>query len=107
MKAKPLSKEIHKKALELGVQRIALHFSGGNDEGYLNVELVPFKESSRELEAEVEEWAWSVYSYSGAGDGNDYGDDIVYDLKKNTVTISDWMMQRHDNEEEQEKLELD
>lgn len=89
MEAQPLSKAIYEKAKELGVNTITLKFSGGNDEGNLYVE-TDSNDLIDDFERLVEDWAWEVYSYSGAGDGTDYGDDIVYDLKNGTVSTSEW-----------------
>lgn len=104
MKAEPLNKEIYNKAKTLGVEKITLSFSGGNDEGYLNVTLYPWdnnkSDSRNELSAEVENWAWGVYSYSGAGEGHDYGDDISYDLVNNKVITSEWQMVVQSEKEE-------
>ena len=55
MKAQPLKKEIYNKAKELGVDKITLKFSGGNDEGYLDVELEP--DWNQDLATEIEDWA--------------------------------------------------
>lgn len=83
----PLSKAIHDKAKELGVKLIVLRFSGGNDEGYLQVETDPYDQA---FESEIEDWAWGVYNYNGAGDGTDYGDTITYDLEKGEVSADEW-----------------
>ena len=73
MTIEPLNKDIYNKAIALGIEKIVLNFSGGNDEGYLNVTLYPWhkdkSDAHNDLNAEVENWAWSVYSYGGAGDG--------------------------------------
>ena len=87
MKAKPLNKEIYNKAKELGVEKIILQFSGGSDEGNLNIDLEP--DWNQDFANQVEDWAWEVYSYSGAGEGNDYGDNIEYDLKAGKVSTSE------------------
>jgi hypothetical protein len=47
-----------------------------------------------QLEKMVDKWAWDVYSYSGAGAGSDYGDDIEYDLVNGTVSTSEWYTSR-------------
>lgn len=107
MKAEPLSKEIYNKAKGLGVQKITLSFSGGNDEGFLTVAIEPSNRQTAELESEVESWAWSVYSYSGAGEGHDYGDDIAYDLVNNKVLISDWAMQPVESEVQESSLPIE
>ena len=87
MQAQPLSKAIYNKAKELGVNTISLKFSGGSDEGHLYVQT---DTDNYDFEKLVEDWAWEAYDYSGAGDGSDYGDDIVYDLKEGTVRTSEW-----------------
>lgn len=107
MEAEKLSKAIYDKAKALGATAIILEFSGGSDEGYLNVGLSTADGKSvdnPDFEKEIDEWAWSVYDYSGAGDGNDYGDDVVYDLAENKVTTSEWTMIRHDGDEEGSEL---
>ena len=104
MKAEPLKKSIYNKAKELGIDAIILRFSGGNDEGYLDVETEP--KWDQDLASEIEEWAWEVYDYSGAGEGNDYGDDIVYDLKTGKVTTSEWFTARQEGDTDNDELEL-
>lgn len=111
MEAKPLNKEIYNKAKALGVQKITLSFSGGSDEGYLNVTLYPWDNnksgSHNKLSAEVENWAWEVYSYSGAGEGIDYGDDITYDLVNNKVITREWEMRVAETEKEESDLPIE
>ena len=104
MNAAPLKKEIYDKAKALEIDAIILNFSGGSDEGYLEVELEP--KYDQEFVNEIEDWAWSVYSYSGAGDGSDYGDIIKYDLENNEVSTSEYYMVREDNDNEPEELEI-
>lgn len=87
MNAKPLSKAIYDKAKELGVNTISLEFSGGNDEGHLHVQT---DTDNYDFEKLVEDWAWEAYEYNGAGDGSDYGDNVVYDLKEGKVSTSEW-----------------
>ena len=108
MNIEPLSKKIYDKAVSLGITQIELKFSGGSDEGYLSVYLTGPKgwESNSVFEQEIEEWAWQAYGYSGAGDGNDYGDDVVYDLVEKTATASSWSMQRTDGDSEDAALEI-
>ena len=104
MNIEPLSKKIYDKAVSLGITQIELKFSGGSDEGYLSVHLSG--SSDTEFEQEIEGWAWDAYGYSGAGDGNDYGDDVVYDLVEKTATASSWSMQRTDGDSEDAALEI-
>ena len=103
-----LPKKLYDRAIAAGVTEIHLNFSGGNDEGYLNVNLFTNDDNNHatgNLERDIENWAWKAYKYNGAGDGNDYGDDIVYDLKNNTVRSSEWYMERTDRDIGELKLE--
>ena len=106
MDAEPLNKDIYNKAIELGVEKIHLNFSGGSDEGCLYVRLEPWDGKMDDLEREIEEWAWNVYSYSGAGDGNDYGDDITYDLVNKRVEVSEWYTARQEGDSGSGDLEI-
>jgi hypothetical protein len=109
MTAQPLKKAIYDKAKELGIEKIHLNFSGGNDEGYLNVHCEPYKYETEyhDFNNEIEEWAWNVYSYSGAGVGNDYGDDICYNLLTGRVTTSEWFTSRQEGDCDNDKLEIE
>jgi len=108
MNIEPLPKKIYDKAVGLGVTQIELKFSGGSDEGYLSVYVNTQDgfESNTDFEQEIEGWAWQAYGYSGAGDGNDYGDDVVYDLLNKTATASSWSMQRTEGDSEDAALEI-
>lgn len=99
----PLKKEIYNKAKELGIETIELRFSGGSDEGYLDVYTTP---DNSALASEIEEWAWEVYEYSGAGEGNDYGDNITYNIKEGKATSSEWFMVVNQGEEDSCDLEV-
>ena len=109
MTAQPLKKAIYDKAKELGVEKIHLNFSGGSDEGHLNISLEPYEleNSNQDFVNEIEEWAWEVYSYSGAGEGNDYGDDICYNLLTGRVTTSEWFTSRQEGDSGNDKLEIE
>ena len=104
MNIEPLSKKIYDKAVSLGISRIELKFSGGNDEGYLYVYL---DRTDNEFEQEIEGWARQAYGYSG-----DIarllvsGDDVVYDLLNKTATASSWYMQRTEGGSEEAALEI-
>lgn len=104
----PLKKELYNRAKAMGITSIELGFSGGSDEGYLNVTLHPWDQNRRddycELNADIENWAWGVYSYSGAGDGSEYGDTIEYDLVNHTASCSEWYMARTEGQTESEDL---
>jgi hypothetical protein len=102
MNIEPISKELFEKLTKLGVREVTLNFSGGSDEGYLDVDLDSGMDYSdeevRKLVNEIESWAWYAYSYSGAGEGIDYGDTIVYDLVNRKARASEWIMERTDRD---------
>jgi hypothetical protein len=64
-------------------------------------------EWNQDFANQVEDWAWEVYSYSGAGDGSDYGDDITYDLVKNKVSTSEWYTSVERGSEDDNDIEID
>lgn len=108
MKIEPLKKEIYEKLKALNVDALILHFSGGNDEGYLDAELVTDTSGiPGDLYGEIEDWAWEVYSYSGAGEGNPYGDDITYNLRSNEVSANEWYTARTDGDSHTDKLQVE
>ena len=85
----PLPKSIFEAAINANVHTIILNWSGGSDEGYLNIDIQQLPESMKpldDLEERIQEWAEEAFEYSGAGDGNSYGDDYTYDLCQKTVT---------------------
>ena len=94
--------ELVNKLRAAGVESFTLSFSGGSDEGYLDIDGIP-----GELEKEVEDWAWRAYQYSGAGGGEDYGDDVTYNLKDGTVECVEWYMERQDKDLETHTLEIE
>lgn len=104
--AEPLPADIAELLKKNNVPSFALMFEGGNDEGYLDVDMMYFEGNRDELTRMIEDWAWNAYSYNGAGDGNRYGTHIVYDLVNGKVTINDWYMERQEDPEEVTPLEI-
>lgn len=109
---KPLPKQIYDKALSLGIVELYLNLEGGNDEGMLDVDWlgnneVPNKPGLRELEKEIDDWFWKNHDYSGAGEGNPYGEDIMIDLKENKVHISGWYTTRVHGKQSTTELKLE
>ena len=104
MQIESLKKELYDRAIALGINEIRLNFSGGSDEGYLNIDLLPKYDD--DLARDIENWAWDTYHYSGAGDGSDYGDDIVYDLKNGKATSSEWYTARTEGDSSEIDLEI-
>ena len=104
----PIPARIVKRAKELGIKRFTLQFSGGNDEGYLNVEYdMPDPGYDNKFNRMVEDWAWSAYEYSGAGDGSEYGDNICYNLEENRASTSEWYTSRVDGSSKSMPLPVD
>jgi hypothetical protein len=106
MEVYPIKKSLLEEAKNLGIEQIILSFSGGHDEGYLDVSFDGGTYNS-ELAEKVEDWVWSVYSYSGAGDGSEYGDNIVYDLKEGKVYASEWYTSRVEEAPNESELEVE
>ena len=107
MKAEPLPKELFDKLKAAQVTEVILNFTGGHDEANLQVSLDGAAETSTNLETDVELWAWEAYSYSGAGEGTDYGDDIVYDLVKGEVRTQEWAHETVYSDKQSKKLEVE
>lgn len=110
LEVKPLPKSFADRAKELGAVAIEIHFAGGSDEGhcmvFLRTETLEFSkhnttDDAESLAGEIEDWALETYDYCGAGDGNDYGDDITYDFERNVVEVSEWYTQRVDGESQE------
>lgn len=99
-----LPKRIYDAAVSLGVVCIELRFSGGNDEGYLDIVLVDREDDKLnnpecdKLLKIVEAWADDYYHYSGAGDGMPYGDNVIYDFVNCCVVIDSWFSTFPDRE---------
>ena len=111
MNIEPLTKNIYNKAVAMGLTKIVLSFSGGSDQGYLDVTLYPWEQGRGSefsaLEAEIENWAWDAYCYSGAGDGSEYGDEIIYDLVTKKVATREWCMVRQDKRSDERDLKIE
>jgi hypothetical protein len=93
LEPKPLPKDLANLLKENKIEIFNLSFEGGNDEGCLDISMYPTPKVEGVLEDltdKIQDWAWDVYSFSGAGDGNYYGTSIDYDLQKSEVTVRDW-----------------
>jgi len=100
-----LPKAIYDEAKELTIKKIYLSFSGGHDEGFLDINFdfppqtnEPFKRVEA-FHDKVKTWAYEAFQYSGAGDGSEYGDDFVYDLVEGTFSAKEWWYARKEGEE--------
>jgi hypothetical protein len=105
MNIEPLPSTLLEEAISLNVEKFVLRFSGGSDEGTLEVD-VSTKEPSKErtrlsaLEKRIHDWADEAYEYSGAGDGTPYGDNITYDLLNMEVQHTEYHMVETSTESE-------
>lgn len=102
MEIAALPKEIFKLAKDKDIAEIKLSFSGGSDEGYLDVSVKKSNSKSYShwidddyLIDKIRDWAWGVYDFNGAGDGNDFGDNIIYNLVKMQATHTEWHSVSH------------
>lgn len=100
----PLPKALYDQLVEAGIDSFELQFQGGSDEGYLEVVTTPY---GLDPDRKIEDWAWSAYGYSGAGEGSSYGDDITYDLKNKTASCHEWYMDRVEGGTEEGELEIE
>jgi hypothetical protein len=96
MNIQPLKQKHYDKAKELNIEKIIFSFSGGSDEGYLEVYLYSRNILPREARVafteDLEEWAWSVWEYSGAGIGREYGDNIEYNILDMVANSREWWL---------------
>lgn len=97
----PLPLKFMTRALTANIELIIIKWSGGSDEGHLNVELEDKNGETfylwagndpllQSLFADIEGWCYDAMDYSGAGDGSGYGDIIRYNLKEGTVSTETW-----------------
>jgi hypothetical protein len=96
-----IPKALYDTLKEAGVVSFELNFSGGSDEGYLSVTC------NEGYEDEIEEWANEAFDYSGAGDGQDYGDDYTYNLETGKVTHQSWYMEPTYNDPTDNDIEVE
>ena len=129
----PLKKSLYNKMVNRKYTSLTLRFSGGHDEGMLEIDLIPCPSypHSRELNPvtkkfetvtdpslqkewdkyrkfvdEIENWVWSVYNYNGAGEGVQYGDTVEYDLKTGLVYTIDWGYTYEESVSEKERIQF-
>ena len=106
----PFPKKLYEQLVASGVDVVTLRFSGGSDEGCLDVEFERHTEIKDlpQLTDAVEKWAWSVYSYCGAGWGRvEFGNDISYNLKTMMAAQCSWTREWGDTDEEDDLREKD
>ena len=97
----PLSKALYEELKKNKIVKFQIKFDGGNDEG--QVEIILYKTyknhngsfrdkpvSDTYLENQVDVWVWKAYEYSGAGDGNAYGNIYTYNLVENIAFHESW-----------------
>lgn len=58
------------------------------------------------FEEEIDDWAWKTYGYNGAGEGIDYGDNLVINLVTNKVHWVDWGYTYYENDPVSVQLEI-
>jgi len=101
----PLPKKIYDQCKAAGITNIGLHWSGGGGDACLYASLSDCVGDTYHqprgiaawdtLREEIENWAYNESDYCGAGDGTEYGDDVVYDLVNHKVTTRSWFHKPH------------
>jgi hypothetical protein len=85
-----IPKELFQKLKEAGAETLVVKLEGGNDEAIIDVDVLPYTAHSGAIARDVEDWVWNSFCFSGAGDGNPFGENYTYDLKKGTVHSESW-----------------
>lgn len=102
MKTVPISNSLYNDLVKNKVTEFTLHFNGVSDEARLYVDYKgnDVAELYTTIRSIIENWAWSVYDYSKAGDGFDeIGDVITYDLKNKKIISQEWYTKTYVGEE--------
>ena len=94
--------DLKPKLLALGIKSFRIEWSGGSDEGFLEVYVYTDEEqtesghengAARAAHKMITEWANDAWAYSGAGDGTSYGDNFTYYLVSCRVECEEWYHQ--------------
>ena len=114
-RVEPLPREIFRRCIEENITSIRLGFSGGSDEGYLDLILstpegrvVLHNQTNKninDLAKMIDDWCDKKYLFNGAGDGNSYGENITYDLVNGSVTTQSWGYEYVESEERNDSME--
>lgn len=103
MSAPALPKEIYDKLISAGVSVLHIQWSGGSDEGYLEVD----SDSPIPEDVDIDGWAYDAFCFSGAGDGHSYGENYEYHLKENKVIMQEWYYVHHEDPEVSFEMEVE
>jgi hypothetical protein len=104
------------------VKGVMLKFSGGHDEGFLDMFLEYRREGDdkiyntahcydnptiiEDIKNIVYDAAMYGFQYSGAGDGTDYGDDYYFDLDTGVIRHEEWYMVEYSNTLPEKKMQM-
>ncbi|MBT94300.1 MAG: hypothetical protein CMA60_05685 [Euryarchaeota archaeon] len=110
----PIPKELFELCEKECISEVIISWSGGNDEGYVEVTAWKVGEEKgswymaeqerndvekaaiRVIENKFEVWA-DEHSYSGAGEGSPYGHDLTIDILNKKMSAEQWWMERVDD----------
>jgi hypothetical protein len=107
--AEGMNKNLYDLLKENNVKSFELRFSGGSDEGYLDVHIEydqpmdasntvsPANNQKETIETVLYDAAMEGFAYSGAGDGNAYGDNYYFDLETGEIRHEEWYMEEKSN----------
>jgi len=118
-RVEPLPREIFRRCIEENITSIRLGFSGGSDEGHLDVILstpegrvetwkltqIISHQNIKVLDDMIHDWSAEKYPFGGAGEGTQYGENITYDLVNGSVTTQSWGYQYVESEERNDSME--
>lgn len=86
-----LPAELFRKLKENNVDKLTVTLTGGNDEAIVDCDFQPWpKAYTSEIETLIDDWIYSSFNFSGAGDGTEYGTHYVYDLNAGTCYSQDF-----------------
>jgi hypothetical protein len=104
-----MNKNLYDLLKENNVKSFELRFSGGSDEGYLDVHIEydqsmdasniisPTNNQKKTIESVLYDAAMEGFAYSGAGDGTPYGDNYYFDLETGEIRHEEWYMEEKSN----------
>lgn len=107
MKTVPISNSLYDDLVKNKVTEFTLHFNGVSDEARLYVDYKGNEDEElyNPIIKRIEDWVWSVYDYSKAGDDFDeIGNVITYDLKNKKIISQEWYSKTYVGEEIVEDL---
>jgi hypothetical protein len=118
-----MNKKLYNLLKKNKVKGFVLKFSGGSDEGYLDVSVDYRKEGDdkvytssypphdpkniEDIKSILYDAAMEGFEYTGAGDGTDYGDNYYFDLETGEIRHEEWYMVEQSSMLPEKKIQLE